>query len=126
MKFSVHDKYRDRYLTDEELEGGFYYTGQFDRSYPEPNEYIERFEVNLLTGKIKTNKDNSCSDEDCCTPGEYYCDDDNFLVEVEGVIELPHPIARKITDILELSIEKVEDKIKNMRKRKADEDNKSS
>lgn len=83
MRFKVFLKSQDRYLSDEELAGKFYYTGQFDRSYPEPNPYIERFEVNLLNGKIQTNHDNACTDSDCCSPCEMFADDDDFILSVD-------------------------------------------
>ncbi len=85
MKFKVYDQHNNRYLSDEELEGKYYsIDGKRDKDYPEMFADIQRFEVNLLTGKIQTDHDNACSDEDCCTPCEMFADDDNFIVEIDG------------------------------------------
>ena len=53
-------------MTNDELFGQYFYTGQFDRSYPEPEQYIEYFKINLLTGKVQIAHEHSggCSFED--------------------------------------------------------------
>lgn len=75
MKFSIYDTERKRYLSEEELEGYFYFTGQFDRSYPRPNEYIERFTVNLVTGKVEAELSTPARDT-------YEINTDRFRLEV--------------------------------------------
>ncbi len=82
IKFRVWDKSTKRFLSDEELEGMYYFTGDFDRCFPDPNPYLKEFKFNLLTMKIQTDHDNSCSDLDCCTPCEMYADDDNFILSM--------------------------------------------
>lgn len=94
MRFDIYDLVRDRFLSDEELEGQYYYTGRFDRSYPEPNEYIEPFKINLLNGKIQTDHNNACSDPDCCTPCKMFADNDNFILLVGGM-----PITQEIKTV---------------------------
>ena len=84
MKFKIYDKVRERYLSDEELENQYYYTGQFDRSFPDPQEYTEPFKVNLWTGKIQISTDNGCTDPECCFPSELYQDSDDFILEVSN------------------------------------------
>ncbi len=80
MKFKVYYKLEKRYLTDYELENNFVGHG--------PDfEYLYDFRVNLSTGKIQTDMDNSCGDSDCCSPFEMYYDDDDFVIEIDNSTE---------------------------------------
>jgi hypothetical protein len=83
MRFKIYDIVRERYLSTEELEGQYYNTGQFDRTFPDPGEYTEEFRINLLTGKVQTDHDNACVNLSCCTPCQMFTDDDNFRLEID-------------------------------------------
>lgn len=87
MKITVYDKLRRRWLTDEELEGKFYYTGMGDYSLKNVDAEIERFEFNLLTCKIQTNFDNACTELTCCFPCEMFADNDDFEVFLDEWIK---------------------------------------
>jgi hypothetical protein len=65
----IYFKSQKRYLTDEEIENNFYFTGEIDRSYPDPHEYYDTFELvkdkknnlrvytfNYLTGKLNIDR----------------------------------------------------------------------
>lgn len=85
MKFEVYDVKRDRYLTEEELEGNYFYNGVIHDTTEGSYEDIEDFKVNLATGKIQIPFDPSiCGEEGCC--GSFgdivFIDSDDFEIEI--------------------------------------------
>lgn len=80
MKFKVYYKLDKRYLTDYELENNFVGHGP-------DSQYLFDFRVNLSTGKIQTDMDNSCGDSDCCSPCKMYADDDDFRIEIDEEVD---------------------------------------
>lgn len=80
--FKVFHISRNRYLTDDELEGQFYFNGIIHEENEGSWEDIDEFKVNLVTGKIQTDQDNACMDPECCSSCDLFADNDDFIIEV--------------------------------------------
>ena len=84
IKFKIYDKIRNRCLTEEELDGKFYYTGEMSQEFP----LTEEFSINLVTGKVQTPFDiTECADNDCDESDNIIMvDSDDFELMIEETL----------------------------------------